>query len=93
MSDYPKRAVTVTLTISADSDDEVRHALRQIETEMAMRADRAGGGEQIGPGFSVGYGSSWTVAVERHPEQTHEKCEAELHSHVAALDAKQEPRA
>ena len=79
----PKRAVEVTLRISGDSDEDILHALKEIQTDMVLRHDPP----VITPGISAGYSASWFTEVSRHPEQTHDKWYAELQACVAEIDA------
>lgn len=79
--EVPHRAVEVVIRLTGDSDAEIDSALHQIRTEMALRDG------QIGPCVSGGYSSSWTITVERRPEQTHDKWYAELQEYLSKLRA------
>lgn len=74
----PKRAIELTLRISADSWDAVLHRLNHYEFEIRSTG-------RLGHGVSGGYDSGDMREVELHPEMTHERYAAELKAHLDAL--------
>lgn len=74
----PKRAIELTLRISADSWDAVLRRLDHYEFEILSSGS-------LGNGVSGGYDSGDIREVELHPEMTHERYAAELTAHLDAL--------
>lgn len=59
----PQRRHELELTIDADSEDELMHALKEFSTKIAL-------GEMAPSGVSGGCGHSWVYRHTENPDQT-----------------------
>lgn len=67
----PRRRHELQLTIDADSEDNLRHALKEFSTKIAL-------GELSTGGVSGGGGFSWRYQHIENPEQTPDGYRADL---------------
>jgi len=83
MSDRPQRAVRMTLTIGADTRDDMARALEHLACEISM--GRINGPSGCMGGGDSGYSYDFTAGASPTPEEY----QAQLRAY---LDAKKEPK-
>lgn len=80
MATLPKRAYVLTLSIGADSRDDLIGALQQLEYEIAAK--------KLTDGVTGGYSWGGSYKLEADETMTHDRYVSELNAY---LEAKKEP--